>query len=212
MPSDIAAPLETLQDIRKMMEKSSRFISLSGWSGIAAGICGLIGAWMAHLVIRDGGSYGTGRTTENPSYLNTLLTIAVVVFCCAFLSAFFFTWLRSRRNGTPVWGTAARRLLWNGLLPMIAGGLVILRLLNDHYYVLIAPCALIFYGLALVNGSKYTVGEIRYAGYLEILLGAIGLVFPWHGLLLWTLGFGVVHILYGAVMWWKYERLTAATS
>lgn len=204
------APFETLQDIRKMMEKSSRFISLSGWSGIAAGICGLIGAFMAHMVIDDGATYGTGRTIENPSYLLTLVGIAIVVFCSAFISAFFFTWLRSRRTGTPIWGTTAKRLLWNGLLPMITGGLLILRLLHDKNYVLIAPCALLFYGLALVNGSKYTVGEIRYAGYLEILLGAIGLCFPWHGLLLWTLGFGVVHIVYGAIMWWKYERLTGA--
>ena len=198
------APLETLQDIRKMMEKSSRFISLSGWSGVSAGIFGLIGAWCANSILEKAGT--NTRTQAADGVGEQLILLAILVFFCAFTSAFLFTWTRSRRNGFAIWSASARRLLWNTMLPMLVGGLLILRMIGDEYYTLIAPAALLFYGLALVNGSKYTLGEIRYVGYLEILLGVICLAVPDHGLIFWTIGFGVVHILYGIMMWWKYER------
>ncbi len=203
------APLETLQDIRKMMEKSSRFISLSGWSGVSAGIFGLIGAWYANNLLDQAATTSrTGRTGWDDRIGFQLIVLAAVVFICALSSSFILTWMRSRRSGFAIWGASARRLMWNTMLPMLVGGLLILRMIGDEYYTLIAPSALLFYGLALVNGSKYTLGEIRYVGYLEILLGIICLTVPNHGLIFWTLGFGVVHIVYGIMMWWKYERKT----
>lgn len=197
--------LDTLKDIKKMMEKSSRFISLSGWSGIAAGVCGLVGAFYAQQLIgnhqsADGSISGTLRL------VSSLFITAAIVFVCAFASAFLFTLLRSRREGVAVWGSSAKRLLWNTMVPMIAGGVVVLRLIDTGNYDLVAPCTLIFYGLALINGSKYTLGEIRYLGYIEIVLGAINLWYPQYWLILWTLGFGVMHIVYGIIMWWRYER------
>ncbi|HZZ76604.1 MAG TPA: DUF308 domain-containing protein [Puia sp.] len=198
------APLDALQDIRKMMEKSSRFISLSGWSGVSAGIFGLIGAWYANILLEK--SDAVGRTSGAGGIRFQLMVLAAVVFFCAVTSAFLLTWMRTRRDGMAIWGPSARRLMWNTMLPMLVGGLVILKMISDEYYTLIAPSALLFYGLALVNGSKYTLGEIRYVGYLEILLGIICLAWPSHGLIFWTLGFGIVHIVYGIMMWRKYER------
>lgn len=198
--------LETLQDIRKMMERSSRFISLSGWSGISAGTCALIGAWVARQRISDYyNEYSAG--TSCPACLkNELITIAAAVFIAAFTSAIFFTWLKSRRDGVAIWGTTARRLLWNTLLPMVAGGVVIWRMMELRQYDLIASLSMVFYGLALVNGSKYTIGEVRYLGYCQIITGIIGLWLVRSGLYIWAFGFGVLHILYGIAMWWKYDR------
>jgi len=198
------APLETLQDIRKMMEKSSRFISLSGWSGVSAGIFGLIGALYANKLLNQ--TTAVNRTGGTDGIGFQLMVLAGVIFICALGSSFILTWIRSRRSGSAIWSVSARRLMWNTMLPMLVGGLLILRMITDEYYALIAPAALLFYGLALVNGSKYTLGEIRYVGYLEIILGIICLLVPSHGLIFWTLGFGVVHIIYGILMWWKYER------
>jgi hypothetical protein len=192
-----------------MMEKSSRFISLSGWSGIAAGVCGLGGAFFAWRTLE---SYSSGSAPDEATRVVlswTLLLTAGVVFSCAFITAFLFTYLRSKREGVPIWGQSAKRLLWNTLLPMAAGAAVILRLIETENYSLIAPCTLIFYGLALINGSKYTVGEIRYMGYLEIVLGISNLWFPDQWLVFWAAGFGILHIIYGIVMWWKYERKSA---
>lgn len=202
--------LEALQDIRKIMERSSRFISLSGWSGIAAGTCALIGAGIALQRIRNYYSNEFQVPGACSDCLRTdLITIAALVLIGATITAFLFTFLRSKREGVPIWGTAARRLLWNTLLPMVAGGFIILKLLDVKQYEMIAGSSLIIYGLALVNGSKYTLGEIRFLGYAEILLGIISLwLTPRNGIYFWAIGFGVMHILYGIAMWWKYERKT----
>jgi hypothetical protein len=199
-----AKPLDALNDIKKMMEKSSRFISLSGWSGIAAGICGLAGVYLAHSTIA---SYSAGEMDASIESLQWRLgMIAATVFVVAFVLAFLFTYMRSKREGAPIWSHTSKRLLWNTMLPMIVGGVVILRLLDTNNYSLVAPAMLIFYGLALLNGSKYTLGEVRYLGYLEIVLGLFNLWYPSQSMWFWAAGFGGLHILYGALMWWKYER------
>jgi len=209
-------PLEALQDIRRMMERSSRFISLSGWSGISAGICALGGAWAAYNRLNEYAPVTGEINYNNPAPLNTrgetlltdLIWIAVITFLAALLSAFIFTYLRSRRNGVPIWDRTVQRLTWNTLLPMTAGGLLILRAIQWHYFVFVAPGCLIFYGLALVNASKYTLGEVRWLGYGQIILGIINLWVTGASLYFWAAGFGVLHILYGAMMWWKYERVS----
>jgi len=205
--------LDTLQDIKRMMERSSRFISLSGLSGIAAGICALTGAWFANSVIAEhpGRLHETGPALQDGISLrdfmgHSLFTIAALTFACAFVLAFLFTWLRTRKNGTPIWGTTSRRLLVSVALPMVAGGIFIFKLIQYGVYGLVAPGCLIFYGLALVNGSKFTLGEVRWLGYGQVILGIINLWWPGNGLYFWALGFGVLHIVYGALMWWKYER------
>ncbi len=199
-----------------MMERSSRFISLSGWSGIAAGCCALAGAWLANARIsryegvnRSGYEDAPGRSVlrEGITTLERdLLALAIGVFVIACIAAFIFTYIKSKKEGIAIWGGSAQRLMWNTMLPIVAGGLVILRLIQTGQHYLIAPVSLIFYGLALVNGSKYTLGEIRYLGYLEIALGVVNLWMPGYGLGFWALGFGFLHIIYGAAMWWKYDR------
>jgi hypothetical protein len=202
--------LETLQDIKRMMERSSRFISLSGLSGIAAGICALVGAWFASNEL---GSYYKGYEI-NHGYVGDnfqdlklrLLIIALAVLAAALVSAFYFTWRKARHNKLPVWDLAAKRLTINMLIPLVTGGLFILALYQYDEWQFIAPGCLIFYGLALVNASKYTLTDVRYLGLSQILLGLINTQFHEMGLYFWAAGFGLLHIIYGFVMWWKYEK------
>ena len=209
-------PLETLQDIRSMMERSSRFLSLSGWSGISAGVCALAGATAAFLRI---GRYKSNMLSEysirsgndifnleGVDLIADLLWIAGIVFIAAFLLAFLFTYQRSKKNGLPMWDPVARRLLWNTIIPMLVGAACMVRLLQMAHFEMVAPLSLIFYGLALLNGSKYTLGEIRYLAFGQLILGIINLWMVDYALIFWALGFGVLHIVYGALMWWKYER------
>lgn len=205
------AGLETLKDIKQMMERSSRFISLSGLSGIGAGICALVGSWFAYQVIGGnetvpvrGYDYESVTIKEFMGY--RLFTIALYTLVSAIIVAFFFTWLNSKKNNVPLWGSASRRLMINFCIPLVAGGVFLLRMVALGYFGLIAPGCLIFYGISLVNASKYTLGEVRYLGYGQIILGVISCWSLGSGLFFWTLGFGVLHIIYGAVMWWKYER------
>jgi hypothetical protein len=198
--------LKAIRDIRKIMERSSRFISLSGWSGIMAGICGIAGAWVANERI-DLYYEGIGPAANCADCLkNELIGIAAVVFVVAFICAVVFTYIKSKKEGVPIWGKSARRLLWNTMLPMIVGGFVILKMMDLNFYELLAPLALVFYGLALINGSKYTMGEVRYLGYAEIITGIFAMYFVRYGLYAWAFGFGLLHIIYGISMWWNERR------
>ena len=207
-------PLDSLQevkDIRRMMERSSRFISLSGLSGVAAGVFALIGAGIARYFIfepyysqyEERGLYSGKDFT---SLKLQLLLLAAGVFAAAFLSAFYFTWRKSSEQGSSFWNPTSRRLFWNLVIPLVAGGLFILGLLQHEDWRFVAPSCLIFYGLALVNASKYTLTDIRYLGYCEIILGLINMQFIGYGLYFWAIGFGILHIIYGIAMWVKYER------
>jgi hypothetical protein len=202
--------LDALQDIRKMMQRSSRFISLSGLSGVAAGTWALIGAYFAHNWIREyynqysGNEYFSGSSFPRLEW--NLFLLAAAVLALALVSAFYFTWRRAGKNKIPMWDHSMKLLSINLLIPLVTGGLFILSMLQQNNWHFIAPTCLIFYGLALVNGSKYTLTDIRYLGFLEIILGLVNTQFPRSGLYFWAIGFGVLHIIYGFVMWWKYER------
>ena len=207
--------LETLQDIKRMMERSSRFISLSGLSGISAGICALIGAWFSfdyvygrkdYIIDRDTAIAQAAANDYSIIFNITLFWIAVFTFMAALVSAFVFTWLKSKREGIPLWGNSAKRLLVNVSIPLIAGGIFLFKLVHFGTYGLVAPGCLIFYGLALINASKYTLGEIRYLGYCQLILGVVNLWYEGLGLYFWAAGFGLLHIVYGIYMWQKYER------
>ena len=207
--------LEDLQHIKKMMERSSRFISLSGWSGISAGLCALIGAWVARpyvmgekdMVINKEAAIILAMANDYRIILCTyLFWIAVATFIGAFTSAFIFTYIKSKKESTAICSSTSKRLMINVSIPLIVGGLFLFRMIQFETFGLVAPGCLIFYGLGLVNASKYTLGEIRYLGFIQIVLGIINLWFVGFGLYFWAVGFGVMHILYGAYMWNKYER------
>ena len=207
--------IDDLQHIKKMMERSSRFISLSGLSGISAGLCALIGAWVAHpyvfgqknLFFKDEVDFIRGVNNDYNLILNSpLFYIAAITFMAALISAFFFTYLKSKKDGTALWGNTSKRLMINVAIPVAVGGLFLFKMLHYGTFGLVAPGCLIFYGLGLINASKYTLDEIRYLGYVQLILGIINLWFVGYGLYFWAMGFGVMHIAYGIYMWQKYER------
>jgi len=200
--------LETLHEIRNLMEKSSRFISLSGLSGVFAGIFALIGAGVAVVILEDQSLFYTNYATalDRPDVLWLLLLDALAVLAASFTVAIVFTTRQARKKGQQIWGKTALRLMLNMAIPLVAGGVFCLALLYHRSLGLIAPSMLIFYGLALINGSKYTLHDIRYLGVCEIILGLIATFFIGYGLLFWAIGFGVLHIVYGIVMYRKYEK------
>jgi hypothetical protein len=207
--------LDALQDIRKMMQRSSRFISLSGLSGIAAGVWALIGAYFAFDWINEyyNNYESRGYTNDNFHSLKwNLFLLAGAVAGLALISALYFTWRRAGKNKLPLWDHTSRQLIINTAIPLITGGLFIVAMLQYSEWRFVAPACLVFYGLALVNGSKYTLSDIRYLGFLEIILGLINTQFIGYGLYFWALGFGVLHIVYGFAMWWKYERNSATAN
>jgi hypothetical protein len=92
------------------------------------------------------------------------------------------------------------------LIPLFAGGIFIFILIFRNILELIPSVMLIFYGLSLVNAGKFTLGEIHYLGLIEIGLGLLASIFIDYSLVFWTLGFGIMHIIYGMVMYYRHEK------
>ncbi|GAA4744275.1 hypothetical protein GCM10023229_24910 [Flavisolibacter ginsenosidimutans] len=205
--------LEALQDIRQMMQRSSRFLSLSGLSGIAAGLWALAGAFVAHHLIAEYyGDYNEAGNFSGFAFQQLklhLFLLAGGVLALALLSAFYFTWRKTKEDKVPLWNHTSRLLTINMIIPLVAGGVFVLALLQHSDWRFIAPACLVFYGLALVNASKYTLSDVRYLGISEIILGLVATQYGNGGLYFWAIGFGLLHIIYGFIMWWKNERKTS---
>ena len=195
--------LEDLSEIKDLMSRSSRFLSLSGLSGVLAGVYALIGAAIAYffLLPKEGEVF-----TLHSANFKMLVVLLFAIALLSLLTAFGLSYQKAQKMGEKIWDATTIRLLINFAIPMVTGGLYILIKLNSQHYGLTGSLMLIFYGLALVNASKYTLGQVRYLGYVEIILGLLCAVFPGHGFWFWTLGFGLMHILYGGIMYRK-ERM-----
>jgi hypothetical protein len=195
--------LDDLSQIRSMMERSSRFISLSGLAGVFAGSFALIGAFFAYQRILQENTGGSVLNLRgNSALLNYLIADGIIVLFAALAFSVFFTIKHSRKNGQKIWDNSSKRLMVSIVVPLVAGGIFCLTLLN-HAPELIDSATLLFYGLALVNASKYTFDNVKYLGYLQILLGMLGgFADSWQlGLLYWVIGFGLGHIVYGILMY-----------
>ncbi|MEN8696362.1 MAG: hypothetical protein ABF317_03575 [Bacteroidia bacterium] len=186
--------IEDLKEIRSLMEKSTRFLSLSGWSGIMAGVYALIGAYLFNL-----------PHTEI-SGLFEIIVIGAAVMAASLVTGAILTYIKAKKNNETMFSTSAVRMLVHIGFPMVVGALFCLAMVLDGDTKFTAGILLIFYGLGLINGSKYTLNDIRVLGVVNVLLGVLALFLTHYGLYFWATGFGLGHIVYGAYMWLRYER------
>jgi len=204
-------PLEDIRVIRKLMEESSRFLSLSGLSGIIAGVAGIAGAIAAHLIITGGTPYTgwylrplAGGESGNSVMFNLFAAMAVV-FIVAFSGAVVLSSRKARKSGLVAWTPVTRRMLVSLLIPLAAGGLFILFTIKTVPANVTAASSLIFYGVAMMSAGKFTFGEVHWLGVLEIVAGMVCLILPQWTIIIWAVGFGLIHICYGLFMHLRYR-------
>ncbi|NEV93741.1 hypothetical protein G3567_06205 [Psychroflexus sp. YR1-1] len=189
--------LNDLTEIRSLMERSSKFLSLTGFSGILAGVYALAGVYVAYIWIYD---------SDKSADVLSIFSLGVLILVLALSTAVVLSQKKSAKNGERLWNPVAKRLVMNLAIPLVSGGIFILILFLKDRLELIAPAMLIFYGMALANAGKFTFEEVKFFGIIEILLGLIAAYYTDYGLLFWAIGFGFMHIVYGIYMHWKYER------
>jgi MFS family permease len=197
-----------LNSIRNLMERSAKFISLSGLSGILAGIYALVGAALGYYLVygNSGGLDYRDHYVNDQAIIWQLFIVAIVVLALSLGTGIFLTIRKAKDKGEKVWNPSSRKLLVNMAIPLFTGGILVLIMLVRGYYGIIAPATLIFYGLALVAGSHYTFTDVKWLGIYEIVLGLFAACFPGFGIVFWTIGFGVLHIIYGSIMHYRYDR------
>jgi hypothetical protein len=198
---------EDLVHIRSMMERSCRFISLSGLSGVFAGLSALLGGVYVYQLFKANGIeyFEDNHQLYSTSLITELILTAFVILFFALAFGIFFTVRKSKKLNLPIWTSATKNMLFNLAIPLIAGAVFCFALVYHQMFILVAPSTLIFYGLALLNAEKYTYSDIKYLGFSEVVLGSIALFFVGYGLVFWILGFGILHIFYGLLLFKKYK-------
>jgi hypothetical protein len=203
--------LEDIKVIKRIMEESSRFLSLSGLSGVFAGVFAIVGAVIAKMIMPA--SFLAGEIsyesmlsdTEVRRVILLLIADAGLVLLLALAAAVILSYRKAMKGGHAVWTTVTRRLLMNLFIPLATGGLFIIFTFGKIPVSVTVAATLIFYGLALINTAKFTLGEIYWLGVLEVVTGLVCLLIPGYTLILWTLGFGLLHIIYGLFMHIRYR-------
>jgi len=194
--------LSEIKEIRKMMEESSRFLSLSGLSGILVGIYAIVGAIILFQLLNP----GTGSGMYENKNISQSITIALIVLIISLVTIIVLTSRKTKKAGKKFWNAGSRLMMVNLAIPLITGGLLVFIFIYKEYFDLLLPVTLLFYGLALVNAAKFTRHEIFYLGIFEILLGIFAAIFTTFSLLIWAIGFGILHIIYGTLMYFRYEH------
>lgn len=193
-----------LGQIRSLMEKSSKFVSISGLSGVLIGFYAILATLFGYYLLLK----SEGPATQLTSYLtitNSFLALAILILVLSLLTGCLMARKKAKKYKQSIWNITSKSLLFAVSIPLLTGGILAFILFSQGYYQWIAGMLLIFYGLALAAGSIYTFKEVKWLGILEICLGLIALWLPDHGLMLWGLGFGVLHIIYGFIVYKKYE-------
>lgn len=194
--------IKDIAEIRSMMERSSKFLSLSGWAGIMAGIYALIGAFTAYKVL----DFYPQNIFESFQDISKIFWLAFFILILALGTAILLSYKKAKNNKENVWNAASKQLLINMLVPLISGGVLILFFISNNLIGLLAPISLLFYGLALYNAGRFTYPEVKFLGIIQIVLGLISVYFVQLGLLFWALGFGAFHIIYGIYLYIRYEK------
>ena len=197
-----------LSSIRNLMERSTKFISLSGLSGILAGVYALIGAYIGYKLVytENSGLLFRDFYVNDPMVWWPIFLVAAVVLVLSVATGIWLTIRQAQKKGENFWNPVRRRLVGSLAIPLVTGGLFILILIFRGHYGIIASSCLVFYGLALVAASQFTFSDVKWLGFCEILLGLLAALLPGYGIVFWVIGFGVLHIVYGSVMHFKYNQ------
>ncbi len=192
--------MDTLQEIRHIMRRSTVFLSLSGWSGVAAGLISLVAAYVANILV-SAHTESDQVLYDPPSELVKLLIIlALITFLLVLGVVYVLTRKQASKDNTGVWDPAAKKMMAALFIPIFAGAVFIFGLIHHKAFQLAVPSSLVFYGLGLISASKYTYTDIKYVGLANIVLGLICMFLPEYGLYFWAAGFGLLHIIYGILM------------
>jgi len=214
--------IDDIKIIREMMEKSSKFRYINGLSLIVAGLTAMAGAVFAHFYLM--GYIRIAQQNTPYQRLVVLFLAALTVLTIAASVITFFSWLKAKENRQSIINRLTKRVIYNLAVPLVTGGALSLLFLFQGKVSIVYAFTLIFYGLSLVNVSKFTFGEIHILGLCEIILGLMCVIFigdsalktVWkyssildtvsNGLLWWTIGFGLLHIIFGLIIYFKYDR------
>ena len=185
--SDRAA--DNLKFIRETMERSTHFTAVPGYGGMLMGATAIVAAYIAlqQVTLRD------------------RLIVWLTEACLAFAIGLLAMWQKSKIAKTSLFSAPARKFAFGFAPSLIAGVVITLGLWKFEHYEIMAPAWMLLYGAAVVTGGAFSVRVVPLMGWMFIALGAIAIALPpGYGNYLMGLSFGLLHIIFGAIIAKRY--------
>lgn len=200
--------IQQISDIKKIISERTKFNALSGVSGILAGTYALVGAFVAKQIIDRSEMMVYDNFTGRYFHQDVvkLYFIAAIVLIASISTGIYFSYIKAKKAGELLLNKVAVKIIRNFSIFLLTAFIVLLAVYAKNYFSMMAPLCLIFYGLALINVSSFIASEVYGLGLCIVVIGVFALFFPGNGLLFWSLGFGLMHIIYGTLMWYRYDR------
>ena len=195
--------LKDISEIKNMMNKSSRFNSLSGISGIATGIYAIIGSLIGY-------QYVTKNNIEISNldrfHFSLLFADLVLIIFLSLITSLIITRRKVKVDGISSGSILTKKMLSNFLIILIPSTIYVLILILNHDFVGAGSLMLFFYGASLINASHNTLEEIKTLGLIEIVLGILIILIPAFAFWIWLIGAGIIHVIFGLYMYFKHEN------
>jgi hypothetical protein len=190
---------DNLRFIRQTMARSTTFTGVSGIGLMVEGVIALIGGYVAALRL-------------SPDWwIHTWIVVAVAGFCVG-LGAMA---VKVRLRGIHFWSGAGTRFVFHVAPAIVAGMFITEMLYRNGAQHLMPGTWLMLYGVGVVSGGAFSPRVIPLGGGVLMALGAVCFFLPAQGDwpvvapmlasdLILVLGFGVVHIVFGAIIARRY--------
>lgn len=181
--------IDNLKFIRETMERAGRFTAVPGYGGVLMGVTAVAAAFIAssQVYLRD-----------------SLLTWLIEAFL-AFSIGLLAMWQKSKIAGTSLVSAPARKFALSFAPPLVAGVVIILGLWRFEHYYIMGPVCMVAYGAAVACGGSFSVRVVPIMGWCFIAMGALTFALPTgYGNLLMGASFGLLHIIFGAIIGRRY--------
>jgi hypothetical protein len=201
--------LTDITAIRSMMERSSKFLALSGQAAVMAGLYALAGSLIAWKILKlhpESMVPNSGMSSPGSAEMGGLVMTALLMLLLAAGTAILLSLRNAQKRGEKLWSPVARRLLSGMALPLISGGLLMIIFWMNGLPAYSFALSLIFYGFSMCNASRFTFPELNFLGMMLIGLGLLSACLLTYALLIWALGFGLLHIIYGLYIHFRYRQ------
>jgi len=181
--------IDNLEFIRETMERSTHFTAVPGYGGILMGVTAAVATYIA------------AQQPTQIAWLRVWLTEAVLAFAIGLLAM----WQKSRIDGQSLVSVPAKKFALGFAPPMIVGVAVVLGLWKNEYYYAIPPVCMLCYGAAVVCGGAFSVRVVPVMGWCFMAFGSAAFLLPaTYGNLMMAVSFGLLHIVFGAVIARRY--------
>jgi len=181
--------MNDLRFIRQMMERSASFTAVPGWGMILMGGTAIMTAVVSTRL------EGTGN------WLYLWLGESILAILIGIVSMGY----KARLANSSLFSGAGGKFMINLFAPILAGVPLTAVLFQQGRTEALPGLWLLLYGVGVITGGAFSVRVIPLMGACFAAVGAAALFLPsaWGNVML-ALGFGGLHILFGAIIAWRH--------